>query len=140
MNGVIASSSIIIILEGTVAQHSFCYNFSTLLFTVTPEAVHAEVVALGSPVFFRNFSLLCSVYEAEIFQPTIVYKWLKNDEQQTSNSQLSILSFDSLSLSDVAEYRCEVTLSSSVLSNDVLVSSGSYELTFERKPPFIIQL
>ncbi len=80
------------------------------------------------------------MYEAEIFQPTIVYKWLKNDEQQISNSQLSILSFDSLSLFDVAEYRCEVTLSSSLLSNDVLVSSGSYELTFERKPPFIIQL
>ena len=74
------------------------------------------------------------MYEAEIFQPFFIYKWVKDDKQLTSNSQL--LSFDSLTISDAAEYRCEVTLSSLLLPNDVQVTSGSYELTFERKPSF----
>ena len=104
-----------------------------LFVTVTPEVIHVEVVALGSPVFSKNLSLLCSVHEVEIFQPTIVYKWLKNDEQLASNINLFTLSFDTLTLSDEAEYRCEVTLSSSLLSHDVQVISGSYELTFESK-------
>ncbi|XP_064388227.1 sushi, von Willebrand factor type A, EGF and pentraxin domain-containing protein 1-like [Halichondria panicea] len=140
-----------IILEGTVAQHScntgyrlsgngtrICNNngiagvwsLPNWSCRGTPEAIRVEVVALGSPVFSKNFSLLCSVYEAEIFQPFFTYKWVKDDKQLTSNSQL--LSFDSLTISDAAEYRCEVTLSSLLLPNDVQVTSGSYELTFKR--------
>ncbi len=95
----------------------------------TPEAIRVEVVALGSPVFSRKFSLLCSVYEAEILQPSFIFKWLKNDEQLVSN--VSTLRFESLTVSDVADYRCEVTLSSSLLPNDVQVTSGSYKLNFD---------
>ncbi len=98
---------------------------------MTFEAIDIEVTALNSPLFAKEFFLFCSVLNAESSQPLISYQWLKDEKELMSQS--SVLSFDSLSLSDIAEYKCKVTLSSSLLPHDAIITSVGYHLMFERK-------
>ncbi len=106
-------------------KQSFC--------AVTPEAIRAQVITRTSPAFGDKFFLFCTVLEAETFEPlSNTYQWLKNDILLPSSTDSS-LTFDSLSLSDVAEYKCEVTVSSPQLLTDVKVTSEGYQLVFEGK-------
>ncbi len=102
-----------------------------LSFLAMVEASRVEVIAQGVLILANEFSLFCSVLTAESLQPSLSYRWLKNDEQLMSQS--SVLSFDSVGLSDIAEYKCEVTLSSSLQANDVTIISEGYQLVFNSK-------
>lgn len=71
----------------------------------------------------KGYSLICSVNGAENLNPSISYQWTKNNgtqiQMQTGNDP-QVLSFSLFRLSDVGEYTCLATISSSYL-NDITV-------------------
>ena len=67
----------------------------------------------------NNYLLMCSVSGAENLNPTITYRWIKNSGTQVGTNS-SNLSFTPLRLSDAANYVCEVTISSSYLTGDIV--------------------
>ena len=73
-----------------------------------------------------TFSLSCLIFGHENLANTFVqYQWLRSDLALDDNS--SILTFQSLKLSDAGYYTCRVTINSIYLL-DQLVSNGSYML------------
>ncbi len=95
-----------------------------------PLSFQVEVVApQDPPMYNKSFSLRCASLSTDSFIP-VAYKWFKNNIELTNPSAAtSSLRFDSLKLSDVGEYQCEVTS----LKNDVKASSVTYELSFQCK-------
>ena len=78
-----------------------------------------------TPTAGENYLLICRVSGAEDLNPTITYRWTKNsgsDQTQVGTSS-STLSFTPLRLSDAASYVCEVTISSSSFSRDIVAMS-----------------
>ena len=72
-------------------------------------------------------TLTCDVSGANNLNPTITYQWTRNDgSTQTpfgTNSNTLILS--PLRLSNAGDYTCSVTVSSTLLNNDIITSSGT---------------
>ena len=82
-----------------------------------------EVNASGAiPTAGQNYQLTCSGSGAENLNPTITYRWTKNNGsgQIQVGANSSTLSFTPLRLSDAASYVCEVTISSSYLSGNIV--------------------
>ena len=75
----------------------------------------------------QSFSLTCSVTGADSLAPTISYQWFRGQSLVTSSL---ILSFDSLFLSDVGQYRCVATVRFGAYTQEV---SGSYNIQFQSK-------
>ena len=89
-------------------------------------AVHIAVfTSSGSPIAGQSFSLTCSVTGADSAAPTISYQWFRGQSLITSSS---VLSFDSLFLSDAGQYRCVATVA---LSEEELTVSANYDVQFQ---------
>ena len=73
----------------------------------------------ATPTAGENYLLNCSVSGVENLNPTISYRWIKNNHTPVGTNS-NTLSFTPLQLSDAASYICEVTISSSYLSGDIV--------------------
>ena len=73
----------------------------------------------ATPTAGENYLLTCNVSGAENLNPTISYRWIKNSQTPVGTNS-NTLSFTPLQLSDAASYICEVTISSSYLSGDIV--------------------
>ena len=111
----------------------FFYNNATLHF------LYSVIVAVvgppdDPPTFEQRYSLMCSVTGAVSINPTITYQWFKTTPRRIEvGTNSPILTFDTLVLSDAGQYSCEVTVSSSLLSQDATVVSRDYNLRFPSK-------
>ena len=84
----------------------------------SPEPVITVLVSGGTPTVGQSYSLTCTVAGAEQLNPTITYQWFKDNTVISGETQ-STLSFSSLSLSDAGQYRCDVTVSSPYVSQNI---------------------
>ena len=69
-------------------------------------------------------TLTCDVSGADNLNPTITYEWIRNGETVPDGSSRS-LNLSPLQLSHAGDYVCHVTVSSTLLNNDISASSGS---------------
>ena len=101
---------------------------------VLSSAITVEVVLPSDPpAAGQSYSLMCTVTGADSLNPTInyMYQWFKTTPSRTQvGTNSPTLTFDPLFLSDTGQYNCEVTVSSSFLSQDVLITSSNYEIMF----------
>ena len=81
-----------------------------------------------------QYTLNCTalITEASRLNPTITYQWFKNNTVVSGETQ-STLFFSSLSLSAAGEYRCDVTVSSTLLSQSITAMSNTQDLTLQSK-------
>ena len=98
----------------------------------SPESVITAMVSGGTPTVGESYSLTCTVTGADRLNPTIAYKWFKGTTVVSGETQ-STLSFSSLSLSDAGQYRCDVTVSSTLLSQSITKMSNTHDLTLQSK-------
>ena len=98
----------------------------------SPEPVITAMISGGTPTVGESYSLTCTVTGADRLNPTISYQWFKNTAVVSGETQ-STLSFSSLSLSDAGQYRCDVTVSSNLLSQSVMNMSNTQDLTLQSK-------
>ena len=98
----------------------------------SPEPVITAIVSGGTPTVGENYSLTCTVTGADRLNPTITYRWFKNTALVSGERQTRFL-FPSLSLSDAGQYRCRVTVSSTLLSQSTIVLSNTQDLTRQSK-------
>ena len=83
----------------------------------------------AAPTAGEDYQLTCSVSGVENLNPTIAYQWMKNSgsSQTLLGTNSNTLSFTPLRLSDAASYGCEVTISSSYLSGDIIAMSANVQ-------------
>ena len=98
----------------------------------SPEPVITAMISGGTPTVGDSYSLNCTVTGADRLNATITYQWFKNNTVVSGKTQ-STLSFSSLSLSDAGQYRCDVTVSSTLLSQPVMNMSNTHDLTLQSK-------
>ena len=96
----------------------------------SPDPVVTAMVSGGTPTVGESYSLTCTVTGAGRLIPTITYQWFKNNTVVSGETQ-STLSFSSLSLSDAGQYRCRVTVSSTLLSQSITKMSSTHDLTLQ---------
>ena len=101
--------------------------------------ITAEVVSSGDPpAVGQNYSLVCTVIGADVFNPTINYQWFKTTPSRTQvGTNSPTLTFDPLLLSDAGQYNCEATVSSSLLQQDITITSRFYEIRFASKHIYV---
>ena len=97
-----------------------------------PEPVITAMVSGGTPTVTESYFLTCTVTGADRLNSTITYRWIKNNAAVSSETQ-STLSFSSLSLSDAGQYRCRVTVSSTLLSRSISAVSNTLNVTLQGK-------
>ena len=98
----------------------------------SPAPIITAMVSGGTPTVGESYSLTCTVTGADRLNTTIAYQWFK-DNTMVSNETQSTLSFSSLSLSDAGQYRCDVTVSSTLLSQSITNMSNTQDLTLQSK-------
>ena len=98
----------------------------------SPVPVITAMVSGGTPTVGESYSLTCTVTGADRLNPTITYQWFKDNTVVSGETQ-STLSFSSLSLSDAEQYRCDVTVSSTLLSGSISKMSNTQDLTLQSK-------
>ena len=98
-------------------------------------AITVEVISPSDPpAAGERYSLMCTVTGVDSLNPTINYQWFKTTTNRTQvGTNSPILTFDPLVLSDAGQYSCEVTVSSSLLSQDTIIVSKNYHLKFFSK-------
>ena len=96
------------------------------IFLTPGPSISVMVTADGALVLGQNgYMLICSVSGAENLNPTITYQWTRNNGTQTQvGTNSNTLSFSPLRLSDVGQYTCEVTISSSFLNSEITMDSS----------------
>ena len=97
----------------------------------SPEPVITAMVSGGTPTVGESHSLTCTVTGADRLNPTISYQWFNKDNTMVSGETQSAISFSSLSLSDAGQYRCDVTVSSTLLSQSITNMSNTQDLTLQ---------
>ena len=102
----------------------------------SPEPVITAIVSGGTPTVGERYSLTCTVTGADRLNPTITYRWFNGTTLVSVVQQSETLSFSSLSLSDAGEYRCDVTVSSTLLSQPITNMSNTQDLTLQSKNKF----
>ena len=72
-------------------------------------------------------TLTCDVSGADNLNPMITYQWTRNDgsTQTPVGTNSNALSLSPLRLSNAGDYTCSVTVSSTLLSNDIITSPGN---------------
>ena len=106
---------------------------------LTSHSLYSAIIAVvgppdDPPTFEQRYSLMCSVTGAVSINPTINYQWFKTAPRRIEvGTNSPILTFDTLVLSDAGQYSCEVTVSSSLLSQAATVGSRDYNLRFPSK-------
>ena len=87
-----------------------------------------------SPAAGRFYSFMCTVTGADSLNPTINYQWFKTTPTRTQvGTNSPTLIFDPLVLSDAGQYNCVVTVSSTLILENVTVVSEKYDLKFSSK-------
>jgi hypothetical protein len=83
----------------------------------------------ATPTAGENYQLTCSVSGAENLNPTTTYRWTKNSGsgQTQVGANSNTLSFTPLRLADAASYVCEITVSSTYLTGDIIVTNVNPE-------------
>ena len=86
---------------------------------------------MASPAVGIQYTLNCtvSITGADRLIPTITYQWFKDNTVVSGETQ-STLSFSSLRLSDAGQYRCDVTVSSTL---SIINMSNTQDLTLQGK-------
>ena len=92
------------------------------MFLISAPSLSVQISNIvATPTAGENYLLTCSVSGAENLSPTITYRWTKNNGTQTQvGTNSNTLFFTPLGLSDAASYGCEVTISSSYLSGNIV--------------------
>ena len=91
------------------------------------------MVSGSTPVVGEIYFLICNVTGFGRLNPTITYQWFRDNTLFSGETQ-STLSFSSLSLSDAGQhYRCDVTVSSNLLSQSISAMSNTKVLTLQSK-------
>ena len=86
----------------------------------------------GTQTIGESYSLTCTVIGADRLKPTITYQWFQ-DNIVVSDETQSTLFFSFLDLSDVGQYRCDVTVSSTLLNTSITAMSNTQNLTVQSK-------
>ena len=97
----------------------------------SPEPVITAMVSGGTSAVGESYSLVCTVTGADQLNPTITYRWFKDNTVVSGETQ-STLSF-SLSLYDSGQYRCDITVSSTLLNQSIIAVSNTQDLTLQCK-------
>ena len=105
----------------------------------SPAPVIIAMVSGGTPTVGESYSLTCTVTGADRLNPTITYQWFKNNTVVSGETQ-STLSISSLSLSDAGQYRCDVTVSSTLLSQSITNMSNTQDLTLQSRYNFSLMI
>ena len=71
-----------------------------------------------------GYTLICDVSGADSLNPMITYQWTRNGETVPDGSSRSF-NLPPLQLSHAGDYVCHVTVSSTLLNDDISASSGS---------------
>ena len=81
----------------------------------------------ATPTAGENYQLTCNISGTRNLNPTIAYRWTKNSGsgQTQVGTDSNTLSFTLLRLSNAASYVCEVTITSSYLSEAIIAMSVS---------------
>ena len=98
----------------------------------SPEPVITVMVSGGTPTVGESYSLTCTVTGADQLNPTITYRWIKDNTVISGETQ-SILSFSSLSQLDAGQYRCDVNVSSTLLIRNILTSNHHFQIIVPSK-------
>ena len=88
--------------------------------------------SMASPFVGSQYTLTCTVTGADLLNAAISYRWF-TDNTVVSGETQSTLSFSPLSLSDAGRYRCDVTVSSTLLSQSIIAMSNTQNLTLQSK-------
>ena len=110
------------------------YNYAWLSSHVAVGGVDVILTSSEFSAVSDQYTLNCAavITEADQLNPTITYQWFKNNTVVSGETQ-STLSFFSLSLSDAGQYRCNVTVSSTLLSQSIIAMSNTQDLTLQSK-------
>ena len=97
--------------------------------------ITVEVISPSDPpAAGERYSLMCTVTRPDTLNLATKYQWFKTTISRTQvGTNSPILTFDPLVLSDAGQYSCEVTVSSSLLSQDIIIVSQHYRLKFISK-------
>ena len=99
----------------------------------SPEPVITAMVSQGgTPTVGESYSLNCTVTGADRLNPMIAYQWFKGTTVVVDGRQ-STLTFSSLSLSDAGQYKCRVTVSSTLLRQSISKMSNTLNVTLRGK-------
>ena len=78
----------------------------------------------------ENYLLTCSVLGAENLNPTITYRWTKNNGTLVGENS-NTLFFTPLRLSNAGSYICEVIISSNYLTDIIAMNATSQDVTIQ---------
>ena len=116
-----------------------------LLVYIAPTINVTITLPTEPPAFGSSYSLICTVTGADpSLNVDITYQWFRADPTSSGmvthvGTDSSRLHLESLSLSDVGLYTCMTTVSSNLLSGDIIKSiSETIELKFPGQPLIII--
>ena len=122
----LSSESVMINVNGIVFPHiiQYCmlhYYYFFFYFSAPPVSVQISDSG-ATPAAGESYQLNCSVPGAENLNPTTTYRWTRNSGsgQTQVGANSNTLSFTPLRLADAASYACEVTISSSYLTGDIV--------------------
>ena len=98
-------------------------------------AITVELISPSDPpAAGERYSIMCAVTRPDKLNLAINYQWFKTTNSRTQvGTNSPTLTFDPLVLSDAGQYSCEVTVSSSLLSQDIAIVSQHYRLKFISK-------
>ena len=125
---VLSSESVMITVNGTSyyhTKHSLLCNIYVFVFFISAPSLSVQIGSIiPTPTAGENYLLTCSVSGAKNLSPTITYRLTKNNGTQVGANS-NTLFFTPLRLSDAASYGCEVTISSSYLSGNIVAMSAN---------------
>ena len=116
-----------LIVNGSCVIFDFCLLFYCL-FPIAPLIVVTVTANLNAPLVVGQTgnTLTCDVSGADNLNPTINYQWTRNDGAtltQVGNSRSLPLS--PLRLTNAGDYTCNITVSSTLLNNDIKMSADN---------------
>ena len=126
------SEPVVISVNGTIIYacsiryHNNCY-LGVYIHPLAAPSVSVQISDGGAaPTAGENYQLTCSVSGANNLNPTITYQWTRNSGsgQTPVGTNLNVLSFTPLRLSDAASYGCEVRISSSYLASEIIAMNS----------------
>ena len=115
------------------------FNFITICMfipiNIAVPTLLVEIKSNGVVLPGQDFSLNCMISGAESLNPILTYQWIKNNDtgRMQVGSNMSILSFSSLRLSDAGQYSCQVTVSSQYLHDALNVTSALFDVSIQGK-------
>ena len=101
------------------------YNINFIIFSAPPVSVQIDNI-VSTTTAGENYLLTCSVLGAENLNPTITYRWIRNNSTQVGTNS-NTLFFTPLRLIDAGSYVCEVIISSNSLTDIIAMNATSQD-------------